>query len=216
MERAETSQRVPDEESSFLIPRGPIFVPDLVSPLTKVSVFESDVYHELESLKGELGSELIDFCEEDISVDGLKIYSNEELVLVSEAMKIAFEGDQGAGTSDLAENRCSSGAEDDHIRSDIDTSASCESSDGFSSETSQYGIENDVNLLKRKGRAKAKSNSKNSKTKKLIACEKDKQIDVLFSFYYLSAQHCMLLTFSFSLSLHPLLSLVGSMGGLSI
>lgn len=67
MEKGESSQRISDEESSFSIPRGgPIFVHDFVSPPTRVSVFESDVYRELESLKAELVSDPTDF-EEDIS-----------------------------------------------------------------------------------------------------------------------------------------------------
>ena len=67
MEKGESSQRISDEDSSLLIPRGgPIFVQDFVSPMTKVSVFESDVFLELESLKAELGAEPLD-VEEDIS-----------------------------------------------------------------------------------------------------------------------------------------------------
>ncbi|KAH9620754.1 hypothetical protein KSS87_005779 [Heliosperma pusillum] len=69
MEDGEASERVREEDFSSSIPRGgPIFVADLVSRLTRVPVFESQVFHELECLKAELGSGLLDF-EEDISTE---------------------------------------------------------------------------------------------------------------------------------------------------
>ncbi|KNA06379.1 hypothetical protein SOVF_181460 isoform A [Spinacia oleracea] len=179
MEKGESSQRISDEESSFSIPRGgPIFVHDFVSPPTRVSVFESDVYRELESLKAELVSDPTDF-EEDISVDDLKLYSDEELV--AKAMQIAFEDDAEAkASSDLAEGPCSSGAEDYQRMLDADTSASCESFDGFSSDTSYNGEKDDANVKKRKRNTKSKATSKYGKTKKLIDRDKDKHVDVLF------------------------------------
>lgn len=176
MANAESSQRNPDVDSSFSIPRGgPIFVPDFVTPQTRVSNFESEVFHLLESLKAELGSEPDD-VDEDISVDELKIYSDEELV--SEAMRIAFEDDQMAGTpSDDGGNLCSSGAEDDHRGLDLDKSASSESSGGYSSDPSYDGEENDTSLKKQNRRAKAKTRSKNKRKRKLVNREKDKQND---------------------------------------
>ncbi|XP_057540553.1 snRNA-activating protein complex subunit isoform X1 [Amaranthus tricolor] len=176
MEKGESSQRISDEDSSLLIPRGgPIFVQDFVSPMTKVSVFESDVFLELESLKAELGAEPLD-VEEDISVDELRIYSDDELV--AEAMKIAFEDGTDAKTSlGLAEDPCSSGAEDCQRMLDVGTSASCEYSNGFSSDTSYNEEKENCNLTKRKGKAKIKAKSKKGRTRKLVDREKDKCID---------------------------------------
>ncbi|KMT14965.1 hypothetical protein BVRB_3g064730 isoform A [Beta vulgaris subsp. vulgaris] len=177
MEKGESSQQISDEESLVSIPRGgPIFVHDFVSPLTRVSVFESEVFHELESLKAELGSEPTDFAEEDISVDELKIYSDEELV--AEAMKIAFEDDlEDETSSDMAEDPCCSRAEDYQRMFDADMYASCDSSTGFSSDTSYNGDKVDANLNKRKRNTKNKAKSKNGKTKKLINHAKDNQVD---------------------------------------
>ena len=67
MANAELSQGNAEVDSSFSIPRGgPIFVPDFVTSQTRVSTFESEVFHLLESLKAELGSEPAEF-DEDIS-----------------------------------------------------------------------------------------------------------------------------------------------------
>ncbi|KAL2895646.1 snRNA-activating protein complex subunit [Bienertia sinuspersici] len=176
MEQGESSQRISGEESSFTIPRGgPIFLQDFVSPLTRAPAFESDVFHELESLKAELGSEPTDF-EEDISVDELKIYSDEELV--AEAMKIAFEDDQEAKSSaDLAEDPCSSGAEDYQRMLDADTSASWDSFSDASSDTSYNGEKDGANLKKRKKNTKNKGKSKNGRTIKSLDREKNKDDD---------------------------------------
>ncbi|XP_021723001.1 snRNA-activating protein complex subunit [Chenopodium quinoa] len=177
MDKGESSQRISDEESSYSIPRGgPIFVHDFVSPLTRVSAFESDVFHELESLKAELVSDYTDFEDEDISVDQLKLYSDEELV--AEAMRIAFQDDGEAKTSsDLEEDPCSSGAEEYQTMLDADTLASCESFNGSSSDTSYCGEKDGTNVKNRKRKAKNKAGSKNGRTKKVIDHDKEKHSD---------------------------------------
>uniref|UniRef100_A0A803L1G7 snRNA-activating protein complex subunit n=1 Tax=Chenopodium quinoa TaxID=63459 RepID=A0A803L1G7_CHEQI len=178
MDNGESSQRISDEESSYSIPRGaPIFVHDFVSPLTRVSVFESDVFHELENLKAELVSDSTDFEDEDISVGQLKLYSDEELV--AEAMRIAFQDDgEDKTSSDLEKDPCSSGAEEYQTMLDADTSASCESFNGSSSDTSYCGKKDGTNVKKRKRNAKNKAGSKNGRTKKMIDRDKKKHNDL--------------------------------------
>ncbi|XP_074289384.1 snRNA-activating protein complex subunit [Silene latifolia] len=167
MEEGEPSQRATDEEFSSSLPRGgPIFVPDLVSPLTRVPVFESQVFHELECLKAELGSGFLDL-EEDISVDELKLRTDEDLVI--EAMKIAFDGGEEPGTSDIPGNLCPSGTEDDQRMPDSDTLDSCESSGGLESTI--------ANLKKRKRRDEKKPKSKNKRLSTMNASKKDKPVD---------------------------------------
>ncbi|KAA8532377.1 hypothetical protein F0562_032368 [Nyssa sinensis] len=85
-----------DEDSTyFSIPHGgPIYVPDM-GPLTKVSEFEVSLLQELESLRAEIGSHAT--CEDDISVDKLKIITKEELV--NKAFEEAFKDGEGTANS---------------------------------------------------------------------------------------------------------------------
>lgn len=63
------------------IPRGgPIFVSDMVSPLTRVSDCELAIFQELQNLKEELDGDSIGACADEISADELKIITEEELV----------------------------------------------------------------------------------------------------------------------------------------
>ncbi|KAL9232715.1 hypothetical protein vseg_007792 [Gypsophila vaccaria] len=167
MDDEEPSWRAIDEEFALSIPRGgPIFVADLVSPLTRVPVFKSQVFHELESLDAELASCFLD-SEEDISVADLKLRTDEDLVI--EAMKIAFDENQEAGTSDTIGDPCSSRTEDSQRALDPETSVSCESSAGFES--------SDGNWKKRTRSAKKTPKSKNKKLSTTIASKKDKRVD---------------------------------------
>uniref|UniRef100_A0A2N9IJX5 snRNA-activating protein complex subunit n=1 Tax=Fagus sylvatica TaxID=28930 RepID=A0A2N9IJX5_FAGSY len=79
------------EGNSIPIPRGgPIYVPNLVAPLSSVPNFESSLLLQLQNLNTELStSDSSLSCDEDISVDELKVLSEEELVDM--AMKEAFE-----------------------------------------------------------------------------------------------------------------------------
>lgn len=55
------------EELHLSIPRGgPIYVPNMVSPLTRVPDFETSVCNELRSLESELASDTLEGCEEII------------------------------------------------------------------------------------------------------------------------------------------------------
>ncbi|XP_073039227.1 snRNA-activating protein complex subunit-like [Primulina eburnea] len=78
------------EDLHVSIPRGgPIYVPNMVSPITKVPVFETSVSLELQSLEEELADDTLEECEE-IMVDELKIISEDELVNM--AFEEAFKG----------------------------------------------------------------------------------------------------------------------------
>ncbi|CAA0836544.1 snRNA-activating protein complex subunit [Striga hermonthica] len=68
---------------------GPIYVPDSIGPLTRVSDFETSVFQELQSLKDELSRDSTEACDEDISVDELKIITEDELV--NKAFEEAFK-----------------------------------------------------------------------------------------------------------------------------
>ncbi|XP_042040481.1 snRNA-activating protein complex subunit-like isoform X1 [Salvia splendens] len=74
---------------------GPIYVTDLVGPLTRVPDFETSVTEELESLKEEVYGDMAQVCDEDTSVDELKIIQEDELV--SKAFEEAFKVDELAG-----------------------------------------------------------------------------------------------------------------------
>lgn len=78
------------EELHVSIPRGgPIYVPNMFSPITRVPDFETSVCNELRSLEAELASDTLEGCEE-IMVDELKIISEDELVNM--AFEEAFKG----------------------------------------------------------------------------------------------------------------------------
>ncbi|XP_057974227.1 snRNA-activating protein complex subunit isoform X2 [Malania oleifera] len=82
---------VEGEDTNVSVPRGgPIYVSDFISPLTGVSDFRASVVEHLQNLRAEVCSHMSHACEEDISVDELKIFSDEEFV--SEAFKQVFEG----------------------------------------------------------------------------------------------------------------------------
>ncbi|GAV70589.1 zf-SNAP50_C domain-containing protein [Cephalotus follicularis] len=96
----EEQQQVP---ISIKIPRGgPIYLPHLVGPLTRVPDFQSSLLTQLQSLEAELcldSSQLCHLQESDITVDELKIFTEEELVdmALKEALK---DGDDDYGDKD--------------------------------------------------------------------------------------------------------------------
>ncbi|XP_062161552.1 snRNA-activating protein complex subunit-like isoform X2 [Alnus glutinosa] len=83
-----------EDGENLSIPRGgPIYVPNLVGPLLPVPQFRDSLRCQLQKLKAELScSDPSQQCEEDISVDELKILSEEELVDM--AMKEAFQDEE--------------------------------------------------------------------------------------------------------------------------
>ncbi|GAB2295655.1 hypothetical protein Dimus_029809 [Dionaea muscipula] len=99
--------RINVENRHVCIPRGgPVFVPDLVSSITRVPDFESNVFREIEILKAELSStpstlnddDNDDEEVEDISVDELKLMTDEELLdaAMNEILKDSCESSNGS------------------------------------------------------------------------------------------------------------------------
>ncbi|KAL9326063.1 hypothetical protein ACSQ67_006708 [Phaseolus vulgaris] len=73
---------------SIPIPRGgPIYVPNMVGPSTRVSHFQTSLLSELQDLEAELSE---DFSHLDISVDDLKIFTEDQLMDM--ALKEVFKG----------------------------------------------------------------------------------------------------------------------------
>ncbi|XP_043702175.1 snRNA-activating protein complex subunit isoform X2 [Telopea speciosissima] len=80
------------------IPRGgPIYVMDWVSPITRLIDFKASFLQELISLEVELSADSSQACNDDLSVDELKVLTEEELVDI--AFREAFkerEGDENS------------------------------------------------------------------------------------------------------------------------
>ncbi|KAJ7967884.1 snRNA-activating protein complex subunit like [Quillaja saponaria] len=96
------------EDYDLSIPRGgPIYVPNLVGPSTRVPEFQASVVHELWNLEAEIGQDSLELCDEDISVDELKIFTEEELVDM--AMKEAFKDGENKENSLLLSHQSNEG-----------------------------------------------------------------------------------------------------------
>lgn len=67
---------------------GPLYIPNIVGTLTSVSRFGESVCQQIQNLKDELCDDLLDMWNDEISVDCLKIVSEEELV--EKALEQAF------------------------------------------------------------------------------------------------------------------------------
>ncbi|PIA50548.1 hypothetical protein AQUCO_01200017v1 [Aquilegia coerulea] len=83
------------------LPRGgPIYLEDLISPLTKVHDFESSILQELQLLNSDLILQDSNQEVEDLCIDELKVFSEEELV--DKALKESFNNnDDDNGTYQL-------------------------------------------------------------------------------------------------------------------
>ncbi|MBA0809080.1 hypothetical protein Gohar_024763 [Gossypium harknessii] len=97
-----------EEEANCSIPKGgPIYISNLISPLTSVPEFQNSVLRQLQELKAELDSPQLAESE-DICVDDLKILKEEELVEM--ALKEAFKEDEHVeNASEGLENGSNSG-----------------------------------------------------------------------------------------------------------
>ncbi|PSS32839.1 SnRNA-activating protein complex subunit like [Actinidia chinensis var. chinensis] len=105
---------VQDGEAAYVsIPRGgPIYVPDLVSTLTRVPDFEASLLQEIQKLEAELHSDFFEMSDEDISVDELKVIAEEDLV--KKAFEEAFkDGEETGNSSEVSEEQHNSGRKDD-------------------------------------------------------------------------------------------------------
>ncbi|PIA55437.1 hypothetical protein AQUCO_00700022v1, partial [Aquilegia coerulea] len=75
--------------TSYQLPRGgPIYLEDLISPLTKVHDFKSSILQELQLLNSDLILQDSNQEEVDLCIDELKVFSEEELV--DKALKESF------------------------------------------------------------------------------------------------------------------------------
>ncbi|KAJ9697629.1 hypothetical protein PVL29_009449 [Vitis rotundifolia] len=98
-----------DEDSYVSVPRGgPIYVPDFVGPITRVPEFLTSVVQHLQDLEAEISQA----HDEVLSVDELKIFTEEELV--DKAFKEAFKDSEGAqNSSQLSDENSNAGGERD-------------------------------------------------------------------------------------------------------
>ncbi|KAK6940264.1 snRNA-activating protein complex, subunit 3 [Dillenia turbinata] len=104
-------EMIEDAKTKVSIPHGgPIYVPDLVGPLTKVLDFETSVLEQLEHLKAEICSESSQPFDEDFLVDELKVWTEEELV--DRACKEAFQASKYLSLSKIVDS-LSSQADDE-------------------------------------------------------------------------------------------------------
>ncbi|KAL6538564.1 hypothetical protein OROGR_012552 [Orobanche gracilis] len=95
---------------------GPIYVSDSIGPLTRVSDFETSVYQELQSLKEELSGDSTETCDEEIMVDELKIFREDELV--NKAFEEAFK--DGELAMDASQVTGEQWKTDDNVASGLD------------------------------------------------------------------------------------------------
>ncbi|KAI3760905.1 hypothetical protein L1987_51307 [Smallanthus sonchifolius] len=86
---------------------GPVYVSDMVGPLTSVSEFRSCLEDELKDLRKELCLDLIEQDRHEIAVDELKILSEEDLVDI--AFQASLKGDNLTRDSSLSSEECSDG-----------------------------------------------------------------------------------------------------------
>ncbi|KAI3669633.1 hypothetical protein L6452_40941 [Arctium lappa] len=114
------------EDSLVSIPHGgPIYISDMVGPLTSVSSFRSCVEEELQDLRKEL---CLDFTEQhhhEIVVDELKILSEEELVDI--AFQASLKGGNMTRDPSPSSEDCSNGTRNDSSILDVDLSCSAKS-----------------------------------------------------------------------------------------
>ncbi|KAK3218723.1 hypothetical protein Dsin_012693 [Dipteronia sinensis] len=110
------------ESEQIEIPRGgPIYIPNMASHLTKVPDFETCLVRLLQELEAELCCDSSQLCEDDdLSVDELKVYTEEELVGL--AMKEAFQDQNNAENSERPGEGESSSTFDSSIVSLSETS----------------------------------------------------------------------------------------------
>ncbi|XWS22758.1 hypothetical protein CRYUN_Cryun29cG0063800 [Craigia yunnanensis] len=142
----ERNRNMVEEESNCSIPKGgPIYIPNLISPLTSVPEFQNSLLQQLQELEAELDSPQLTESE-DICVDDLKILKEEELVEM--ALKEAFKEDEHVGNAAQGLENCSnlgyrrkSGNKHAGLESSVveNASTSIESSNGCPSDTDLNG-----------------------------------------------------------------------------
>ncbi|GER37534.1 snRNA-activating protein complex subunit [Striga asiatica] len=155
---------------------GPIYVPDSIGPLTRVSDFETSIFQELQSLKEELSRDSTEACDEDVSVDELKIITEDELVnkAFAEAFKdgrLATDASQSQATqeqlSPKSDGNCAAGFE----------LGSLQNSEGDTKALVSSASSNAV-PRKTRGSKKSKQNPSGKQTKRKRKNKKSKDFDV--------------------------------------
>nr|GEY04046.1 hypothetical protein [Tanacetum cinerariifolium] len=129
------------EDVFVSIPRGgPLYVSDMVGPLTTVSQFRSSVENQLKDLRNELYLDLTQQHLDEISVDELKILSDDELFDMafqaslkggnitrdnSQSAEECFNGTMNDGRVQDADHACSvkSGIDEDYVPTNLRRSA---------------------------------------------------------------------------------------------
>ncbi|XP_008459095.1 snRNA-activating protein complex subunit isoform X1 [Cucumis melo] len=108
-DRAGASDEIGLNGDGLSIPLGgPIYAPNLVGPLTRVPHFESSVVQEFQSLEAELHLDSSQLCDEDISIDELKLFTEEQLLNM--ALEESLQSDENANNqSELPEENMNAG-----------------------------------------------------------------------------------------------------------
>ncbi|PRQ20626.1 putative snRNA-activating protein complex, subunit 3 [Rosa chinensis] len=91
-----------EEEELSVLRGGPLYVHNLMSPITSVPFFQSSILQQLQDLEVEVSSVSSQVSDEDISVDELKIISEEELVDM--AIKEVLKDDEKAPNDGIADD----------------------------------------------------------------------------------------------------------------
>ncbi|XP_076916202.1 snRNA-activating protein complex subunit-like isoform X1 [Bidens hawaiensis] len=141
---------------------GPLYVSDMVGPLTSVSEFRSCVEDELEDLRKELCLDLTGEHHHEISVDELKILSEEELVEM--AFQATLKGGNLTKDSSPSPDHCSDGTSSCSGAVDADVACS------VNSRTDEdYAPSNDLPKRSKRSKNTGKINGNaNKKSKRLV------------------------------------------------
>lgn len=114
------------EDVFVSIPRGgPLYVADLVGPVTTVSQFRSSVEHQLKDLRHELCVDLTQEHLDEISIDKLKILSEDELFDL--AFQASLKGGNITRDNSQSAEECSNGTTNDERVQDADLACSVKS-----------------------------------------------------------------------------------------
>lgn len=101
-----------ESEEIEILRGGPIYIGNMVSPLTRVPDFEGSVLRELKELEDELCVDSSQFYVDDLSVDELKVYTEDELMdmALKETFTNRLQGEGNAeNSSQPSEERSSAG-----------------------------------------------------------------------------------------------------------
>ncbi|KAI4296097.1 hypothetical protein L6164_036084 [Bauhinia variegata] len=85
----ESAVQVPDEYAASIPRGGPIYVSNMVGPCTRISDFKNSIVNELQNLEATLCQDFSEVCDDDISVNELNVFTEEELMDI--ALKEAFK-----------------------------------------------------------------------------------------------------------------------------